>query len=84
MPNIRLTEQQFMEAISEGIRLGFMDMLRSGTECRLPTFTPAVQDGIDAASGHATTPPRAAIRLITSRFQRFFLHSFSGSRRAWR
>jgi hypothetical protein len=44
--HIRLTEQQLMEAITEGIRLGFMDMVRNGTDAPCSDFYAAVQDGI--------------------------------------
>ena len=47
MTNIRLTERQLMEAITEGIRLGFMDMVRNGTDASCADFYAAVQDGIE-------------------------------------
>ena len=36
-----------MEAITEGIRLGFMDMVRNGTDAPCADFYAAVQDGIE-------------------------------------
>ena len=61
MTNIRLTEQQLtMEAITEGIRLGFMDMLRSGTDMPGADFYAAVQDGIEKGMEGVTWKDRAS------------------------
>ena len=60
MINIRLTEQQLMEAITEGIRLGFMDMVRNGTDAPCADFYAAVQDGIEKGMDGVTWKDRAS------------------------
>ena len=60
MTNIRLTEQQLMEAITEGIRLGFMDMVRNGTDAPCADFYAAVQDGIEKGMDGVTWKDRAS------------------------
>ena len=47
MTNIPLTERQLTAAITEGIWLGFTDMLRNGTDMPCADFYAAVQDGIE-------------------------------------
>ena len=47
MTDVRITGTAVIEAITEGIRLGFMDMVRNGTDAPCADFYAAVQDGIE-------------------------------------